>query len=218
MALNLIGGNKKGSKLLFMIKALIIKGFPKLGLDILKLSIVDDECVQFFANIMRKTLKQRLEGGQKRNDLIDLILHEIEKSKKNGGIKKEVEESEFEKNASVDTSDVKDMKNFDIERMLIANAVGFFFAGFETSATGMSLVCHKLCLYPELQERVREEILDVLGDDGEITFEKLNEMKYLDMFISESLRATLIGHLERMCTKNYKVPGTDLVIPKGKQT
>jgi len=59
--------------------------------------------------------------------------------------------------------------------------------------------------------------MDVIGKEGAVTFDKLSQLKYMDRFISESLRFTkLFPQLERVCTKNYKIPGTDIVISKGR--
>ena len=40
---------------------------------------------------------------------------------------------------------------------------------------------------------------------------------YMDMVIQESLRFTnVLPMTERMCTKDYKIPDTDITIPKGR--
>ena len=35
--------------------------------------------------------------------------------------------------------------------LIVSNVLLFFFAGFETTSIGFSVVCHKLALFPELQ-------------------------------------------------------------------
>ena len=37
----------------------------------------------------------------------------------------------------------------------------------------------------------------------------------MDMVICETLRFYPLGDLERMCVKEYRIPGTDVVIPEG---
>eukprot|EP00088_Acartia_fossae_P004718 TRINITY_DN12036_c0_g1_i12.p1 TRINITY_DN12036_c0_g1~~TRINITY_DN12036_c0_g1_i12.p1 ORF type:complete len:528 (-),score=156.85 TRINITY_DN12036_c0_g1_i12:320-1903(-) len=218
MALTLVGapGYQKTNMFVVMIKALLCNGFPWLGIDVLKLQIEDPEAMAFFKDIVLKTYKQRLESGERRNDIIDIIMDEIKRTR-TGGAQKQEFEDEFEKGAALDTTEIKERNYTDEESILVANAVLFFFAGFDTSAFGIGVVSHKLCLYPELQEKIYEEIIDVVGIDGKITPEKLGALKYMDMFISEALRMSeMVPSTERVCTKNYQIPGTNVVIPKGK--
>lgn len=221
MALVGAKGYAKQGMMAALLKTLVINACPKLGVDILKFKIIDQDAMDFFVDVIRKTCKQRSSSNENRNDLIDVLLDELKKSKK--GEKSDTTESsmdgeidEFEANAAMDTSEVKG-KFEDEEIVLVANALLFFFAGFDTTSLGLGMACHKLCIYEDLQEAVHDEIMDVFGKDGKVTFEKLAELKYMDRFINESLRTTtVVPQLERVCTKNYKLPGTDIVIPKGR--
>ena len=68
----------------------------------------------------------------------------------------------------------------------------------------------------EAQNRVREEIEEVIGDSKKIKFEHLQDMKYMENFINESARFYgLVNNLERVCTKDYRLPGTDFIVPTG---
>jgi len=61
----------------------------------------------------------------------------------------------------------------------------FFGAGFETSATTMSFCLYELALNPDIQDRLRNEIDTVLKKHGgSVTYEGIQEMKYLDKVIS----------------------------------
>jgi cytochrome P450 family 6 len=58
-------------------------------------------------------------------------------------------------------------------------------AGFETSATTMSFALYELALQPHIQRRLRTEIAQVLGKhNGELTYDGMQEMSYLDMVVS----------------------------------
>lgn len=69
-----------------------------------------------------------------------------------------------------------------------------------------------------MQDRTRKEIEKALVDyNGEITYDALMNMDFAGQIINESLRKYTPGNvLMRRCTKDYKVPGTNLTIEKGK--
>ena len=46
---------------------------------------------------------------------------------------------------------------------LTAQAVLFFVAGSDTTATTLTFLCYNLALHPEIQERLTEEIHNVIG-------------------------------------------------------
>ena len=97
-------------------------------------------------------MKQRKATGQRRNDMIDLILDELNKSEVKGEQTKDYE-SEFEKDAAIDTTELGNLKSsgIDEETMLISNTLLFFFAGFDTTSFGMAMVAHKLALHQDYQ-------------------------------------------------------------------
>uniref|UniRef100_A0A8C3WF76 Cytochrome P450 n=1 Tax=Catagonus wagneri TaxID=51154 RepID=A0A8C3WF76_9CETA len=64
----------------------------------------------------------------------------------------------------------------------------FLLAGHETMKGGITWLLYHLALYPEHQERCREEIRSILGDGSSITWEQLGEMSYTTKCIKESLR------------------------------
>jgi hypothetical protein len=52
----------------------------------------------------------------------------------------------------------------------------------------MSFALYELALHPEIQERLRAEIMQVLNKhNGELTYDGIQEMAYMDMVVSGGL-------------------------------
>lgn len=64
---------------------------------------------------------------------------------------------------------------------MLAQAVGFFGAGQDPVSTLMSLALYELAVNKDIQGRTREEITTLFKKHGEISYECMQEMKYLDM-------------------------------------
>ncbi|KAH9928024.1 cytochrome P450 [Epithele typhae] len=67
------------------------------------------------------------------------------------------------------------------------NTIVMFVAGHDTTAGAISSAAFFLGLYPEIQERVREEVIAVMGYD-EPTADHFNRMPYLNAVLRESMR------------------------------
>ncbi|KAG8174241.1 hypothetical protein JTE90_025806 [Oedothorax gibbosus] len=98
---------------------------------------------------------------------------------------------------------------------LVAQCVIFFIAGYDTTASTLSLASYFLALNPDVQEKVRTEVDEALKEsDGELTYVK--SMKYLDNIISETLRLyPPIHRLERSADTDYKLKNTEITLRKG---
>jgi cytochrome P450 family 6 len=73
--------------------------------------------------------------------------------------------------------------------VIAAQAFVFFLAGFETSSTTMTFCLYELALNPDIQDQVRNEIDTVLErHGGNITYESIVEMDYLDKVVSGKSR------------------------------
>ena len=89
--------------------------------------------------------------------------------------------------ASDDPSVPESKKLSDTE--VLAQSITFLAAGYETSSGTLSLTCHHIATDPDLQDKLQQEIDSVWTDEEQmLTYETLNELPYLDMVISETLR------------------------------
>jgi cytochrome P450 family 6 len=81
----------------------------------------------------------------------------------------------------------------------------------------MNFCLIELCKNLEIQQKVQQELDSVLKND-EITYETLNDLKYLEYCIDETLRKyPIVPMLNRVCTNGYKFSGTNFEIEKGTQ-
>lgn len=68
---------------------------------------------------------------------------------------------------------------------LVAQAVLFFMAGYESISTATSFALHELTLHQDVQERLYQEIKEEdRRNGGRISFTSIQNMTYMDMVIS----------------------------------
>ena len=67
---------------------------------------------------------------------------------------------------------------------VVATSIMFLLAGYDTTANALSFAFYLLAKNPECQERLRKEMQEMQDSDGEITYQKLMEAKYLDACFS----------------------------------
>ncbi|KAJ0175187.1 hypothetical protein K1T71_009328 [Dendrolimus kikuchii] len=158
----------------------------------------------FFGNLVKKVVAERNNMPSERKDFMDILLElrkkgEIQNMKKTG--------SEDIKSTTVEITD----------GIIAAQAFVFYMAGYETTATTMTFFLYSLALNSELQDKLLLEIDDVVSkNNGELTYDVINNMVYLEQLFKETLRMhTVLEPLQRNANCDYKVPGTDIVIKKG---
>nr|WCC58060.1 cytochrome P450 [Pharsalia antennata] len=88
---------------------------------------------------------------------------------------------------------------------IAAHLSGFIVDGYETTSAGMTFMFYELAKNPKCQEKLREEINNILGkNNGQLSFEILKDMPYLEACINESLRLhPPLAQLTRTCSKSY---------------
>ncbi|KAK7576458.1 hypothetical protein V9T40_012744 [Parthenolecanium corni] len=89
----------------------------------------------------------------------------------------------------------------------------FMFEGHDTTSVALTWALFMIAAYPEVQEKIREEIFSIFGDsDREATVQDLHQMKYLEMVFKETLRlypsVPYISRwlIEDLQIKNYTIP------------
>ncbi|XP_044009986.1 probable cytochrome P450 6a14 [Aphidius gifuensis] len=138
-----------------------------------------------------KIIDVRKNNNIVRNDLIDLFIN-IKKTENNNEI-------QF------------------TDSLMTAQAFVFFVGGFETSSLSISMSLYELAIEPKVQEKLRSEIIETLkNNDGKLSYDTINSMKYLDMVMQETLRKNppILTLIRRAC-RSYKIPETNTTIEKG---
>ncbi|XP_063295010.1 cholesterol 24-hydroxylase-like [Pelobates fuscus] len=78
-------------------------------------------------------------------------------------------------------------KGFD-EEMMLDNFITFFIAGQETTANQLSFTVMELARQPEITQRLREEVDEVIGFKRNVSYEDLSSLTYMTQVLKESLR------------------------------
>lgn len=92
-----------------------------------------------------------------------------------------------------------------------ANAVTFLVAGFETTAITLACTTFLLAKHQDVQDKLRAEIMK----KGDLSYENISSLRYLDQVISESMRLypAIVGFVTRTCKSDYHYGS--LKIPQG---
>ncbi|XP_026479926.1 cytochrome P450 6k1-like [Ctenocephalides felis] len=146
------------------------------------LNMFHHETLQFLAEVVIQTRKYReLDTKNRRNDFLQLLLDAA-------------------------SSGTEESAVLSDDRVLVAQALLFMIAGYETSSSALSSTAYELARHPEIQEKVRQETAE-LGHDS----------PYLEMVILEAMRLhPTVARLDRSVTAPYELdPSTGLILQPG---
>lgn len=110
---------------------------------------------------------------------------------------------EYDAEKKLDRSEIKKMSLDEIT----AQGIVFFVAGVESVSTTFTVTAYYLALNPDCQDRVIAEVDKALAK-GELTYDSLQEMQYLDACIKEAMRICTPDSISmRVCTEETTVAG-----------
>ncbi|EFA12854.2 cytochrome P450 6j1 [Tribolium castaneum] len=157
-----------------------------LFVNLFRMKLFPPDCVNFLKNTFLDIMDKRSVSNKSRNDLIDILLQ-----MKN------------------------DNRNFIEGDILVSQALMFFVAGFETTSSTMGFALYEFARNPDIQDKIRNEIKDISDKYGDIKYDSLKEMEYLDMCVKEVLRKyPVVPFLDRKCNTTYTIPDTNVTIDK----
>ncbi|XP_038067034.1 cytochrome P450 3A6-like [Patiria miniata] len=189
---------------------LIVSAFPALSpiFAYLKFDMFDPEVMKFFMNVTEAACNMRKQEGQdasKHIDLLQLMLnaHEDEEHE-------EEDTPTAESGQNKGTAHRRPLSTVDV----MAQAVTFFLAGYETTNTLLCFTAYLLATNQDTQEKLHAEIDNLAPTRDNLGYDVIAKMEYLDMVINESLRMYPPAvAFERMCNETFSYEG--LTIEKG---
>ncbi|CAH2061688.1 unnamed protein product, partial [Iphiclides podalirius] len=168
----------------------------------LNMEILPNWVTSFFEELVSNVIAQRNGVATNRKDFMDLIL-ELRQQRRIHGTKRNDDDTQL----TVELTD----------DVIAAQAFVFYAAGYETSASTMTFLLYEVAKNPEIQDKLIAEVDEVLKKhDGKVTFDTLNDLKYMEKVFDETLRMyPLVEPLQRNAQMDYKIPDTDVTIKKG---
>ncbi|XP_016978460.1 probable cytochrome P450 6d5 [Drosophila rhopaloa] len=165
------------------------------------------ESVERMRELSNRTVDLREKNNIVRKDLLQLLLQLRNQGK--------ISTDDSVWTAESTKNGVKSMS-----KDLIAGQLFLFYAaGFETTASTISFTLYELTQNPELMEKAKEDVRRAIEKNGgKLNYDAVADMKYLEACILETTRKyPALPLLNRICTQDYPVPDSKLVIQKGTQ-
>ncbi|KAM6925183.1 cytochrome P450 3A27-like isoform 2-T2 [Xenentodon cancila] len=173
---------------------IILFPFLRPVVERMDVSFIPSDVLNFFFSFLKKIKSERDQTNHKsRVDFMQLM----------------VESQSLDDNKEVESSQ-KGLTDAEI----LAQAMIFIFAGYETSSSSLGFLAYNLATHPHIQKILQEEIDETFPDECQPTYNALLQMEYLDMVMNESLRLYPIAtRLERISKTSIEV--NSVTIPKG---
>ncbi|XP_059172326.1 probable cytochrome P450 6a14 [Physella acuta] len=145
---------------------------------------VDGKADEYFQSILHRTVEDRKQAELTGRKTPSDLLHNLLTAKK-AGDKMAADKMDDSTEAAGDSWD-RIPKTMSYEELL-GQSMLIIFAGFDTTATTLQMCCYLLAKYPDIQEKVYEEIQRVVKSDHP-TYEEASQLTYMEQVINETLR------------------------------
>ncbi|XP_077284623.1 cytochrome P450 9e2-like [Arctopsyche grandis] len=188
------------------IKILLFTSFPRF-MKFTGMTLYKDNVNKFFKTIVTSAMREREKFNVVRPDMIHLLMEAKKGALEYDAAQSDAKEAGF---ATVEESNVgkQAIRKQWTDDDIIAQAILFLIAGFDTTATVLTFMAYELAVHPEIQQRLHEEIDDIIKEKGcKLDYDDLPRLKYLDMVLSETMRLwPVVTTMDRICNKTYKLP------------
>lgn len=153
-----------GAEGIAILKLFFIFGFPKFSKKIL-LRMFNKKITDFFMDVVGNNIRHREDSEDNRKDFLNMLI-------------------QLKNKGSIDGELSTNVKKLTLNEIM-AQAFLFFFAGSDTSSTTIAFALAELSNNQEVQDKLRKEIEEKTKEtDGEITYEALSDMSYLNMVVN----------------------------------
>ncbi|NWW83925.1 CP3AC protein, partial [Rhynochetos jubatus] len=164
-------------------------------LEKMKVTVLPSKVMDFFMDVFLKMKEEREKGGSM--DRVDFLQLMVDS------------QSSHDSSKSAETDSYKSLSDEEI----LAQALLFVFAGYETTGSTLSYLAYNLATHPDVQQQLQDEIDATLTNKATSMYNAIMQMEYLDMVVNETLRLFPPGgRIERVCKKTVEING--VTIPK----
>lgn len=195
---------------------LIFRSYPKLLHYLGKVTkYLHKRRTEELIEVCQQIIEQRQNSGERRNDLLDFLMHAKISAKELSGLQ-DMSLTTDPKGEQLEDEDTSSGSTVNVltGTELVAATTLLLGAAFHTVSLCMSYTLHLLAVHPEIQEKVRQEIRDQVESGEMLNYNIVNSLQYLDAVMDESLRiyppATLF--VVRRASVDYKFQ--NITIPK----
>merc|ERR1719500_2118520 len=179
-----------------------LPGMPWL-FQMLNINVQRPKTTKFFRDIVTDTLKTRAASGERRNDMIDMMVDAM----KQIAMDKEQKEQ--------DMKFTHKQRRKLTEQDIISNLIVLLIVGYDTTGMTLAAILWALSENQDVQEKLRREVDDAweLGGGVFPDYSSIQALPYLEMVVMETLRLYGPAALTmRACNEDYRLPGTDFTV------
>ena len=131
-----------------------LPGVPQL-FQMLNINVQKPKTTKFFKDIVTDTLRARANSGEKRNDIIDMMVDAM----KQIAMEKEEDEMEHEQ-FEQDMKFTHKQKRKMTEQDIVSNLIVLLIVGYDTTGMTLAAILWALSENPDVQEKLRREVDD----------------------------------------------------------
>ncbi|KAK9508530.1 hypothetical protein O3M35_006068 [Rhynocoris fuscipes] len=149
---------------------------PKIG-KLLKLRVIHKEVEDYFVKVINAASDYRIKNGIKRNDFLQQLIDTNNNSENTKPVYNNIE--------------------------MAGHCMTFYMDGYETTSLLLGFALYELAKHPEIQNEVREEIIQISKDINDFDVSSISSLTKLDNVVSETLRLhPPIQAVTRICSED----------------
>ncbi|XP_064478953.1 cytochrome P450 3A43-like [Ornithodoros turicata] len=193
----------------------LFQSFSSLGSLLIPLVMLHDwmsgNPFTLLADQIKPVIKKRKEDPSLRRP--DMLQHLIEAETSEEAPKNESTENSEEESTTgnIPSSKAKHLSPNEVA----VNSTFVFLGGYETTRLTLSYWSFYMAKYPDIQEKMRKEVMDAVGPRGEITYQVVCGLQYSEQVIKEVLRMSppVSTFSTRLAKRDYHYK--NMIIKKG---